>query len=231
MKIQLLFCAFFFLSGVYALSAQTLEQEIKTIVQQEVEKVRAEMKAQTIPIGCVQAYAGDKIPAGWVECNGQEYNKTKYPELYKAIGTNWGSSGDMFRVPDLRGQFLRGVSGTQTTDPNSEGRTAKYSGGNSGNQVGSYQDYATALPEKQFSGETNATGDHSHNLEGSFGKDDADSKNLSNFLLDDFTARGKSHGYPTNSSGSHKHSLKVTGGGDAETRPKNASVIFIIKAE
>ncbi len=227
MKIQILFCAFFFLSGVYALSAQTLEQEIKTIVQQEVEKVRAEMKAQTIPIGCVQAYAGDKIPAGWVECNGQEYNKTKYPELYKAIGTNWGSSGDMFRVPDLRGQFLRGVSGTQTTDPNSEGRTAKYSGGNSGNQVGSYQEDATALPNKQFSGNTNTSGEHSHPIPASY----ASPTSKADWRLDDTTAAAEKRDYSTNPAGNHNHSVTITDGGDAETRPKNANVIFIIRAE
>ncbi len=227
MKIQMLFSAFFFLSGVYALSAQTLEQEIKTIVQQEVEKVRAEMKAQAVPIGCVQAYAGDKIPTGWVECNGQEYNKTKYPELYKAIGTSWGGSGDMFRVPDLRGQFLRGVSGTQTTDPNSEGRTAKYSGGNSGNQVGSYQDDATALPNKELILKAEKAGSHSHAWGGT-GWGAGDKYDSGHGRVDANTPK---HRWPTSQDGEHEHNVRVIGGGDAETRPKNANVIFIIRVE
>ena len=44
---------------------------------------------------------------GWILCDGQGIDKTKYAELFKIIGTDYGSSGNNFRVPDYRGFFLR----------------------------------------------------------------------------------------------------------------------------
>jgi microcystin-dependent protein len=61
------------------------------------------------PPGCIMAYAGSVIPTGWLECAGQAINKNTYPALYSAIGTTYGGGGNPnFRVPDLRGYFLRG---------------------------------------------------------------------------------------------------------------------------
>ena len=45
---------------------------------------------------------------GWVLCNGQGLDKTIYNKLYAILGTNYGSEGNKFRVPDYRGFFLRG---------------------------------------------------------------------------------------------------------------------------
>ena len=44
-----------------------------------------------------------------------------------------------FRVPDMRGVFLRGVADANGADPDRNSRTASAIGGNTGNQVGSYQ--------------------------------------------------------------------------------------------
>ncbi|MGL5439861.1 MAG: tail fiber protein [Filifactoraceae bacterium] len=54
-------------------------------------------------------YFADVVPAGWLECNGQEILKTTYPILFARIGTKYGESTDRtkFKLPDLRGQFLR----------------------------------------------------------------------------------------------------------------------------
>ena len=38
----------------------------------------------------------------WLECNGQSFNTTVYPELFALVGPT---------VPDLRGLFLRGLGG------------------------------------------------------------------------------------------------------------------------
>ncbi len=40
---------------------------------------------------------------GWLVCNGYYYSKEQYPDLYSAIGTNFGGSGNVFRVPDYSG--------------------------------------------------------------------------------------------------------------------------------
>ena len=36
----------------------------------------------------------------WLECNGQSFSRTQFPQLYESLGTT--------RVPDYRGVFLRG---------------------------------------------------------------------------------------------------------------------------
>lgn len=93
-------------------------------------------------IGTVNAFAGANIPPGWLLCDGSEISRADYSSLFKVIGTIWGE-GDgstTFNLPDLRGQFLRGVSGSSSNDPDAGSRTAKKSGGNTGNNVGSFQD-------------------------------------------------------------------------------------------
>ena len=67
-------------------------------------------------VGMIASFAMSGAPAGWIVCNGAEYAIADYGDLYTAIGTTWGAltngSGGAgsthFRVPDLRGEFLRG---------------------------------------------------------------------------------------------------------------------------
>ena len=95
--------------------------------------------------GMIAPFAGpsENIPAGWLLCDGSEVNRSDYPHLYDAIGVCWGE-GDgntTFNLPDLRGMFLRGVSGESGNDPDTDSREMlnKEKAGNSGNNVGSYQ--------------------------------------------------------------------------------------------
>ena len=62
-------------------------------------------------VGEIRAFASTQVPDGWLICDGKEYPiKTgATDQLFKVIGTLWGSTKQgHFRVPDLRGQFLRG---------------------------------------------------------------------------------------------------------------------------
>lgn len=52
-----------------------------------------------IPAGSIVMWPNSKVPAGWLECNGQ--STAIYAELAKVVGPN---------VPDLRGMFVRGWS-------------------------------------------------------------------------------------------------------------------------
>lgn len=88
------------------------------------------------PAGTIMAYAGSTsgfdsvssdgttlyIKDGWALCNGASISETGYSELKARIGTNWNTcvnpltgsaystpSSGYFRIPDLRGTFLRGV--------------------------------------------------------------------------------------------------------------------------
>jgi microcystin-dependent protein len=76
------------------------------------------------PAGMIMPYAGTSTPAGWLECNGAEIDISAYPTLSAALGTTWNNAKNpltgatyanpaagKFRLPDLRGSFLRGSSG------------------------------------------------------------------------------------------------------------------------
>lgn len=96
------------------------------------------------PAGMVSPFAGpvDNIPEGWLLCDGSEISRTEYANLYNAIGVCWGigDGATTFNLPDLRGMFLRGVSGDSENDPDAENRIVlNDNGGNTGNNVGSYQ--------------------------------------------------------------------------------------------
>ena len=84
-----------------------------------------------MPVGSIQAYGGTSDPAGWLICDGREVSRQDYADLFAVIGTSFGA-GDgstTFNIPDLRGQFLRGVDspGTQrgaaNVDPDGSIRT------------------------------------------------------------------------------------------------------------
>ncbi len=95
----------------------------------------------SVPVGSVISFAGENIPENYLICDGSEISRTEYSELFTALGESWGAGdgSSSFNLPDLRGQFIRGVDGSADVDPNKENRTAIHTGGNTGNNVGTYQ--------------------------------------------------------------------------------------------
>src|SRR5579859_6430629 len=107
------------------------------------------------PVGTIMAYAGPigTIPANWLLCDGSAISRAAQPLLFAAIGTTWGGDANPnFFLPDLRGEFLRGVdkdrSGAASNPAIDPDRDARYSfsppnsrsnPGNGGNNVGSFQ--------------------------------------------------------------------------------------------
>lgn len=72
-----------------------------------------------LPAGAVQGFMLTSAPAGWLACDGSVVSRTTYADLFTAIGTRFGA-GDgatTFGLPDLRGEFLRGLDGGRGVDP------------------------------------------------------------------------------------------------------------------
>lgn len=68
--------------------------------------------------GIVTAFAGAVAPTGYLLCNGQAVSRTAYSRLFGVIGTSYGA-GDgstTFNVPDLRGEFVRGLDAGRGVD-------------------------------------------------------------------------------------------------------------------
>jgi len=103
----------------------------------------AATNAISSPVGSVMPFAGDasKVPAGWLLCDGSAVSRSDYAALYDVIGTSWGfgNNSTTFNLPDMRGVFLRGVSGNSGKDEDADTRVPLKDGGIGGNNVGSYQ--------------------------------------------------------------------------------------------
>ena len=73
------------------------------------------------PVGSINSYGGSTAPAGWLLCDGTNYSRTDYADLFAIIGTTYGNnSANDFKVPDLRGIFPRGA-GTSAKLTNANG--------------------------------------------------------------------------------------------------------------
>ena len=170
--------------------------------------------AQTItPTGAVVAFAALLSGvSGWLLCDGSPYSRTAYAALFAAIGTSYGS-GDgstTFNVPDMRGYFVRGL-GT-----NSDGTAS--------GTLGSRQADATKRPTTSLTGSTDTQGAHTHDLLLPRG-DATYNQAAGNTVWGNVANRT----WTTSSAGSHSHAVTITGGGDAETRPKNIALAYYIK--
>lgn len=71
----------------------------------------AYLKSRIVPVGTIIALAGSTLPAGYLECDGAALSRATYAALFAVLGTTYNQTADAadkFRVPDLRGEFIRG---------------------------------------------------------------------------------------------------------------------------
>lgn len=155
--------------------------------------------------GMIMLWAGQKtnIPAGWAECDGTPLNTAQYPALQGIIGNSFGASppSGQFYLPDLRGQFVRGVDDGAGRDPDIGTRVDMQNPDLAYSGVGSVQ--ACALQSH----------DHDYN--------ETVSNSDKNGTIDD----GKFY----DTSGNTTYSIGGANISDSETRPINAYLYYIIK--
>jgi Phage Tail Collar Domain len=174
-----------------------------------------------LPAGSIIPFGGTVAPAGWVLCDGRtlDGNDAQFLRLFQAIGLNFGGTGTQFKVPDLRGQFLRGRDGGAGNDPDAAARAG-------GDVVGSRQGPATI--SLSGGGGTGGGGSHQHGIQTFFTDFQPGS-----------TRYGMLGGPPnatisTDSGGDHSHGVFVTvappvSATSTEVRPKNVAVNYICK--
>ncbi|CBJ82178.1 putative e14 prophage; tail fiber protein [Xenorhabdus bovienii str. Jollieti] len=63
-----------------------------------------------IPIGVPVPWPSEIPPDGWLKCNGEVFDTVKYPKLALAYPSG--------RLPDLRGEFIRGWDDERGADSN-----------------------------------------------------------------------------------------------------------------
>ena len=67
---------------------------------------------RSLPVGIPQPWPKMTPPSGWFECNGSTFDKNKFPKLAVAYPAG--------KLPDLRGEFVRGWDNGKGVDPNRE---------------------------------------------------------------------------------------------------------------
>ena len=73
--------------------------------------------AALIP-GEVKWFAMNSAPSGFLKANGAAVSRTTYANLFAAIGTLYGAGNGTttFNLPDLRGEFVRGLDDGRGVD-------------------------------------------------------------------------------------------------------------------
>jgi hypothetical protein len=119
-----------------------------------------EQIAAALPTGTVLPFAGPldtAVPSGFLACDGASYVTTAYQALFNVIGYTYGGSNGSFQVPDLRGEFARGldnmgtVRGAANHDPEPGGR------GLGSGQKHALQDFRLSQTDRDYSGKLGVT--------------------------------------------------------------------------
>lgn len=164
--------------------------------------------SKVVSAGTVIHFANSTVPSGFLECNGATISRTVYADLFAAIGTTFGvgDGSTTFKIPDLRGEFIRGWDNGRGVDA---GRT-----------IGSYQ--GDAYLNHSHTGSTDSQGAHTHIY-----STPANSAGTSSNGI----GQAGSTTATTSTSGAHTHTITVnasTTGGN-ETRPRNIAMMYCIK--
>ena len=153
-----------------------------------------------VPTGTVQWFAGSSAPTGWLVCDGASKSTSTFSALFAVIGTTYGGSGSNFNVPDLRGEFIRGLDSGRGVD--------------TGRGLGTTQ---TDMNKSHNHG--GSTGSHSHSYERVNGGTHCLSGGGACLNVDS----GRSG---TQTSGA---TASISSDGGAESRPRNVALLPIIK--
>lgn len=117
---------------------KTVSETGKWIADAKSIKDLADAVRRIVPIGTIISLMGNSAPTDYLKCDGSTYNIADYSELADYFYAQFGSKnffgGDgstTFKVPDLRGEFLRGTG------------TNGHSGEGNGGTVGAHQEGST----------------------------------------------------------------------------------------
>ena len=171
----------------------------------------AAVSASAIPSGAVSAFAGASAPSGWLLCNGQAVSRTTYAALFSVVSVIYGS-GDgstTFNVPDLRGEFVRGLDGGRGVDA---GRTL---GSAQSDTLKSHTHTATSTVADP--GHNHGTGAKNTDYPNAGGNNIPNPESIPRF------------GATASATTGITVSTDITATGGAETRPRNVALNFIIK--
>lgn len=191
--------------------------------------------------GMIAAFARSSAPYGWLKANGAAVSRTTFVDLFTAIGTTFGEGDGVntFNLPDMRGEFIRGLDESRGVDP--------------GRGLGSGQASQNLL--HSHTAATSEDGDHTHTITGTASAAGAHSHTFNinrqgssadHRVLDMPPGRTGSEGTAkvavdsagehthtitatAAASGTHSHTVTLSQDGGNEARPRNVAALYCIK--
>ncbi len=206
----------------------------------EIHSIVEQLKAEILPIGCILIFSSEKVPKGFLPCDGSELSKKNYPELYALIKGTWGETKDSFYLPDLQGQFVRGWDGNGDIDPEREFGTI---------QEDAFQGHTHKTSVSNLI-KSESSGSHRHKVY--YKSHDVSSGMFSSYPVYEVSysttdEKFNSDGSGTTLEGAHCHEIKIPNDFvkiqdpqpsiygnlrvSTETRPKNVALMFCIKVK
>jgi hypothetical protein len=173
-----------------------------------------------VPTGSIMPYIGEDVPEGWVLCNGQNLTTISGSANLRALlNSN--------NAPKLQGMFLRGAGKNTNTGPEFEGKDGPALMGIQKDAYESHLHGKGSLNTKSNGQHNHDNEDHSLILKKSTGGDNTPG-GFDSDGVDEIDIRTIVSLAPA---GNHVHVIEGETGssGEAETRPVNYGVNYIIK--
>ncbi|AYB49865.1 phage tail protein [Candidatus Williamhamiltonella defendens] len=89
------------------INGKSLTQDVQ-LTATDVNAVTPQILRLEVPVGVPLPWPTDRPPTGWLLCNGDRFDKTRYPLLASAYPSG--------QLPDLRGEFIRGADAGRKID-------------------------------------------------------------------------------------------------------------------
>ncbi len=176
----------------------------------------------TTPAGIIDYFGNITAPIGYLTCDGSAVSRTTYPELFNAIGTLYGAGNGTttFNLPDLRGEFIRGIDNGRGVD------LGRVLGSGQGDDFKNH--YHSIDPPNTL---TDVQGNHAHNY--TYLVPETPSDGVYGVGSPNETHRATYNGI-TDVQGAHQHNLDIlpfnsANTGNGETRPRNIALLPCIK--
>ena len=216
----------------YKVKARISENSYASVIFEREYALAPAGSGSAFPVGSVIAYLGNGSNIagmeanGWFKCDGRNISGlTALSADERTALTN--ILGGSSNLPDLRGNFLRGLDEGRGYDDDRLTR----SGGESTTGVRSYQ--GDQFGSHNHTGSAAAGGDHNHG-----GQTGDATRTFADSGRGDLTSGGGSnaasrsfeqHTHTIPNSGTHTHTLTINNNGGAETRPENIAVYWLIR--
>lgn len=201
--------------------------------------VNAAMVQVVYPLaGMVASFARNTAPAGWLKANGAAVSRTTFAKLFEVIGTTFGAGDGVatFNIPDMRGEFPRGLDDGRGIDP---GRVLGTG------QAGMLETHGHEATTSADGGHVHtahitidAAGEHTHSSPraanssvGSGSPNHTTANGANGSTAATYPSGNHTHGATVwmDASPSHTHGVTVSRTGGAETRPRNVALLYCIK--